>query len=70
MRNKKKILNREFQTFYTRVFNRLTVMFLVAVLLIYFLRFAVLRGHFADFVVDILQKIGRASCRERVCLYV
>lgn len=55
MRNKKKILNREFQTFYTRVFNRLTVMFLVAVLLIYFLRFAVLRGHFADFVVDILQ---------------
>ena len=33
----------------------LTVMFFMAVLLIYFLRFTVLRGHFADFIIDILQ---------------
>ena len=55
MKNKSNILNKEFQTFYTKVFIRLTVMFFMAVLLIYFLRFTVLRGHFADFIIDILQ---------------
>ncbi len=30
-------------------------MFLMAILLIFFLRFTVLRGHFADFIIDILQ---------------
>lgn len=55
LRNKKNFLHKEFQTFYTKVFMRLAVMFLAAVLFIYFLRFAVLRGRFADFTIDILQ---------------
>ena len=55
MKNKSNILNKEFQTFYTKVFIRLTVMFFMAVLLIYFLRFTVLRGRFADFIIDFLQ---------------
>jgi len=52
LKNKSNILNKEFQTFYTKVFIRLTVMFFMAVLLIYFLRFTVLRGSFADFIID------------------
>lgn len=59
MKNKKTIFKKEFQTFYTRVFIRLTAMFFVAVLSVYFLRFMVLRGRFADFVVDILQNTFR-----------
>lgn len=55
MKNRKNDLNKEFQTFYTKVFIRLAVMFFMAVLLIYFLRFTVLRGHFADFTIDFLQ---------------
>lgn len=55
LRNKKNFFHKEFQTFYTKVFIRLAVMFLAAVLFIYFLRFAVLRGRFADFTIDILQ---------------
>ena len=55
MKNKKNILNKEFQTFYTKVYIRLIAMFLMAILLIFFLRFTVLRGHFADFIIDILQ---------------
>lgn len=55
MKNKNNILDKDFQTFYTKVFIRLTVMFFMAVLLIYFLRFTVLRGRFADFIIDFLQ---------------
>lgn len=55
MKNRKNDLNKEFQTFYTKVFIRLAVMFFMAVLLIYFLRFTVLRCHFADFTIDFLQ---------------
>ncbi len=55
MKNKKKILNKEFQTFYTKVYIRLIAMFLMAILLIFFLRFTVLRGRFADFIIDFLQ---------------
>lgn len=55
LKNKNNILDKDFQTFYTKVFIRLTVMFFMAVLLIYFLRFTVLRGRFADFIIDFLQ---------------
>lgn len=55
MKNKKSIQNREFRTFHTKVFVRLTIMFAAAVWFIYFLRFTVLHGRFADFIIDILQ---------------
>lgn len=66
---KNNILNKEFQTFYTKVFIRLTVMFFMAVLLIYFLRFTVLRGRFADFIIDILQSAFRMEYDAAYSLY-
>lgn len=55
MKNKKYSLNKEFRAFHTKVFGRFSVMFLAAVLVIYFLRSIVLRGRFGDFIVGILQ---------------
>lgn len=69
MKNKNNILNKDFQTFYTKVFIRLTVMFFVAVLLIYFLRFTVLRGRFADFIIDFLQSAFRMEYGAAYSLY-
>ena len=69
LRNKKNFLHKEFQTFYTKVFMRLAVMFLAAVLFIYFLRFAVLRGRFADFTIDILQNAFQMEYDAAYSLY-
>lgn len=69
LKNKSNILNKEFQTFYTKVFIRLTVMFFMAVLLIYFLRFTVLRGRFADFIIDFLQSAFRMEYDAAYSLY-
>ncbi len=57
MNHKKSRQNKEFQIFHAKVFRRLAVMFLVAMLLVYFLRTTVLHRRVGDTIIDILQNV-------------
>lgn len=55
LKNKSFIKSREFRAFRRKIFVRSTILLLIAVLVIYYLRSVILRGRFGNFIVNVIQ---------------